>query len=302
MALEKDFELLDDYLANRLSAEEKASFEKQIGADPELKREFVTQQKLIEGIKQARLTELKGILNKIPVTPLPASQALFTKLGIFAVAAGLIGTGIYFFLLKGDTEVKLQPEIAKQEVPAVQKETKPAEEPKEDPALTEPEVPAVTEKTAPKKSNKKASKPAVQSTPEQKEEEVATPPKPEAYDPSKEETSDSVANYNKILLGSAIRSMNSSGLVVDNIPDNRKYDFHYQFNDGKLTLYGQKFRDSSMYQILEFFGNNQIPTTVVLYQSNKYYLIKEGNKEITKLTAITDPALLNKLDKYRRSK
>jgi hypothetical protein len=100
-------------------------------------------------------------------------------------------------------------------------------------------------------------------------------------------------------MGSAIRSMNSSGLVVNNIPDNRKYDFHYQFDDGKLTLYGQKFRDSSMYEILEFFGNNKIPTTVVLFQSKKYYLLKEGNKEITRLTPITDPALLNKLNEYK---
>src|SRR4051812_13927913 len=115
MALEKDFELLDDYLANRLSAADKASFEKQIEADPELKQEFNTQKKLVEGIKQARLAELKSMLSNVPVGPLPTSQTLLIKLGVVAIVAGLIGTGMYYFLLKDTTGVTTV-ETAKKEV------------------------------------------------------------------------------------------------------------------------------------------------------------------------------------------
>ena len=299
MALEKDFELLDDYLANRLGVEEKASFEKQIEADPELKREFVTQQKLVEGIKQARLTELKGMLNNVPISPAPATQALFTKLGIVAVVAGLIGTGVYFFFLKNaPEEVKTQSEIAKQEVPPVEKEVAPSEEPKDEIASKETVAPEVKEKASSKDKEKSSAKSQEKS--EQNDEESTMPAKPEAFDPSDEEISDSSTSLQEALRQPAIRSMNSSGLVVDNIPNNKKYDFHYQFSEGKLTLYGQKFRDSSMYEILEFFGNNTIPTTVILYQSKKYYRLKEGNKEITRLTPITDKAVLSRLEEYKR--
>jgi hypothetical protein len=303
MALENnfnDFELLDDYLANRMSATEKASFEKQLEADPELKQEYAMQQKLVEGIKQARLVQLKGMLNNIPVAPLPTTQTLLTKLGTAAVVAGLIGTGIYFFFFKESAEVKTQTETTTPEVPPQQEPSAASPEPGNDSTSPVAEAAGDNEKVAPKVEDKKVKKAPLKKKSTQTE-EVQSPEKPAAFDPSTEDSEENT-EFLKALHGSAIRSMNTSGLIVDNIPDNKKYDFHYQFINGKLTLYGQKFRDSSMYEILEFFGNNKIPTTVVLYQNKKYYLLKDGNEEITRLTALTDPALLSKLDEYKKRK
>lgn len=299
MALERDFELLDDYLANRLGAEEKASFEKRIEADPELKREFFMQQKLVEGIKQARVAELKGMLSNIPVPPAATGQALLTKLGLVAVVAGLIGTGLYYFLSKEETEVASQPEIAQQEVAPEQKKDA-VDQPKDESKANE-EVTNSTQadsgKTSTKKDKKESVKSRTNATPAKSTETVSTV-KPEAFDPSAGEREDSIRDYND-LLKQSVRTVDSTpSIQPENILD-KTHDFHYQYTDGKLKLYGERFRERSMYEILAFFGNKKL-TTLVLYQSNKYYLLKEGNEEITKLTPITDAVLLNKLDRVRK--
>jgi hypothetical protein len=41
MASEKDFELLDQYVGNRLSTADKAAFEQKLAADADLKNELV---------------------------------------------------------------------------------------------------------------------------------------------------------------------------------------------------------------------------------------------------------------------
>jgi hypothetical protein len=79
MALEQDLELLDNYLANRLSEQERVEFEKKVEADPELKKEISFQQSLVEGIRNARAAELKTMFNTIPV-------------------AGLFASGIYYLI------------------------------------------------------------------------------------------------------------------------------------------------------------------------------------------------------------
>ena len=54
MALEKDFELLDEYLRNKLSAADKAAFEQKLQGDADLQREHKLQQKIAEGLRKAR--------------------------------------------------------------------------------------------------------------------------------------------------------------------------------------------------------------------------------------------------------
>src|SRR5688500_5883667 len=107
MAVERDFELLDDYLSNRLSADEKSAFEKKIEADPDLKQELKIQQDFVEGIRNARITELKSMLNNIPVAPANGGQtSMLIKAGSWAVITGLVITGAYFYFSKNDsTEV-----------------------------------------------------------------------------------------------------------------------------------------------------------------------------------------------------
>jgi hypothetical protein len=109
MAVERDLELLDDYLANRMDAKSRAAFEQKINADQELKGELEIQQQMISGIKNARVAELKQMLNNVPV---PAGQtagtAAGTKITLWVAVAGIIATGVYFYV-KEDTQELVGP-------------------------------------------------------------------------------------------------------------------------------------------------------------------------------------------------
>src|SRR6478752_7177506 len=126
MALEKDFELLDDYLSNRLSGEEKAAFEKKLEADPELKQELNVQQDFVEGIRKARIAELKSMLNNIPVAPAQGGQSMLIKAGSWVAITGLIITATYFYFLKDDSTELIQ-EAAPMEQPEVKTNPVPVE-------------------------------------------------------------------------------------------------------------------------------------------------------------------------------
>ena len=69
-----NFELIDDYLSNRLTGAEKEAFEKQLNNDPSLKSDLDFQKRIVEGIRTARATELKSMLSKVPVGGASASM------------------------------------------------------------------------------------------------------------------------------------------------------------------------------------------------------------------------------------
>src|SRR5688572_20810393 len=104
MAVERDFELLDDYLANRLGQEERTTFEEKLKGDSELKNEYDLQQRFIEGIKKARVAELKSMMNSIPVPAAPSTVgAAAGKVAVWVVFIGIIGTGLYFYFNNDET-------------------------------------------------------------------------------------------------------------------------------------------------------------------------------------------------------
>ena len=59
---EQQLEMMDDYLSNRLRADDKTAFEQQVQADPQLAQELSIQQNLVDGIRKARAVELKSML------------------------------------------------------------------------------------------------------------------------------------------------------------------------------------------------------------------------------------------------
>ena len=67
MATERDLELLDDYLSGKMDADASASFESRIKGDSELQKAHDFQSQLVSGIRQARINELKAMLNNAPV-------------------------------------------------------------------------------------------------------------------------------------------------------------------------------------------------------------------------------------------
>jgi len=295
MALERDFEMLDDYLANRLSEADRSVAEEKIASDPELKRELSIQRQVIEGLRQARIAELKQILNNTPIPPpAPGGQALLVKLGAAVVTAGIIGTGLYFFL-KDDTGTVAQESAAPaQQEPAavVPQAQQPAAEgqPVIDSQATAPQPELKT--PAPAAEKKKA----ITDTSAQP---AGEPQKPAAFDPTEDETTSTpAASADAPVISGAARNSRSSSIAVENVVD-KKYNFHYQFKEGKLLLYGP-FSERSTYEILEFFADNK-RNTVILYYKDGYYLLHEDADKVTPLKPITDPAMLSKLKEYRKN-
>src|SRR5690606_9094422 len=98
MAAEKDLALLDDYIANRLTQEEKIVFENKLKQDTALRQELAMQQSIVDGIRLARKAELKALLNSIHSPAIETSCASLLKCAGRGIITLLIGTGLYFYL------------------------------------------------------------------------------------------------------------------------------------------------------------------------------------------------------------
>ncbi len=284
MAVEKDFELLDDYLSNRLSGEEKTAFEQKLEADPELKQELKIQQDFVEGIRKARTAELKSMLNNIPVAPVQGGQTSFLiKAGSWAVITGIVVTGLYLYFSENDS-----PEGVKELAPIEQPEVKslpPEVDSKESEAVKPIEEPfKEAEKAAEKKPVERDVTPSTTKKPELK-----------IYDPSKEEAEEAVQKYEQEQLEIISKAFVTSSMEVETENTHKKYKFHYVFRDGKLVLYGAF--EKHLYEILEFISDDK--QTVVLFYKANYYLLDINKSDPTVLTPIKDRKLLKKLSEYR---
>jgi hypothetical protein len=282
MATERDFELLDDYLTNRLSEGEKVAFEQKLKADPDLLGELNFQKSLIKGIQQARISELKAVLNNTPVPPPSFGGAVVGKIVASAVVTGLVGTGLYYFF--------------NQESSSTQTETTQSvitpEEKQEDAASENVIVPSTEENNS--ASQETTTEP---SAAEQKSEGAETKPALDVYDPSAEDDAgekDSQEGNTSIKEETGPNEANVS-IPVDIDRENKKYTFHYQFTGDRLHLFGPF--EKNLYEIMEFFSGDK--RTVFLYYKDSYYLLKENNKQVEPLDPIEDPALLKKLREYR---
>lgn len=266
-----NFEKIDDYLANRLPAEEKAAFEHELNGDPALREEVEFQQQIVRGVQQARMAELKQMLSKVPVSSGGWSTG---QVAAAVLSAGVVATSLYFYLQQDPTIP--QAEVPKPEI-VVQ-----SEKAKEAPATTAKEE--VTPEPANKETAKTASKTDKVVTPVQK-------PKIDVVDPSAELTE---TEEPKSSLTPGRSELSVSKLDVTTNSDDKKYNFHYQFSSGKLLLFGPF--DKSLYEILEINGDSH---AVFLYYKENYYLLDEAQSAITALTPIRDGKLLQKLREYR---
>lgn len=289
-----NFELIDDYLSNRLRGAEKEAFDKQLQNDPALKSEFDFQKQIIEGIRNARAKELKSMLNKVPVGGTTVSMDFsVVRMAAGLIAAGVVGAAIYFYITRGElppfdkaaSDLNKKTEEIKKEAPIEQDKTQVAPDSNENPDANE-ETPAVKED---------ASKtPAVKEIKKQSEEiKPAEKPKLDVANPSDELSSN---DLKKDELSSIRRSdITPSNIAVEMDSSNKKYDFHYQFVGSKLMLYGSF--DKSLYEVLEINGDNH---AVFLFYKEVYYLLNENQTKVTKLEPIKDAGLVSKLREYRK--
>lgn len=290
MASERDLELLDDYISNRLSAEDKAAFEQQLDADPGLKSEYQLQNRIAESIRQARALELKAMLKSVPTSALHgggSSAAL--KATMWIAAAAIVGTGLYFYLKPEAPAVTPVPQEISQDTTTPSASSEAPKDEQQAPVVTDQEQP----KTAKQKPAADAQQPSTEPENTDAGEPTAERPAIQAFDPSAE-TNDSAAPKAEATESTTKVVRGTIPVQTDN--SNRKYNFHYQIKDGMVYLYGPFKKD--LYEIMEFFSDNN-KRTIFLFHQNNYYLLNEDNTKVKPLTSINDPLLLKKLKEYR---
>jgi hypothetical protein len=274
------FELVEDYLTNRLDDGARSAFEEQMNTDPQLKAEVNLQQGIIEGVKSARAAELKAMLNNVPVGGV--SSAITAKVAIATISAGILGTILYFGLQSTPATDQLTPtdEITtEQPLTPVEQPLEQAETITE--SIEEPKV----------EQEKKQSAPSEAINP--KKEVKANPPQIDVVDltedvnDNREETTPPTPTNKPMLSASTVE--------VELDDSNKNYSFHYQFKDSRLALYGPF--DSSLYEIIELNGAVH---SIFLYYKDSYYHLDEREHQIVPLIMIRDTTLLKMLEEYRK--
>lgn len=272
------FELIDDYLANRLPEAERKDFEQSLDGDPSLRNEVEIQKSIVEGVRKARALELKAMLNQVPVGGNGWSAG---KAAAVVVGAGLVAASLYYYMQPDAVVDSVQEEApaAVSEQPVSEPAT-PKSEPAEQPVTKEPAATSGPE-TKPKPDNKEPKA----STPVRK-------PDLQVVDPSeemKESTAEDTESAAQVRQG-----ITTSKMEVAIQSEHKKYGFHYQFADGKLVLYGPF--DKTLYEVLEINSDNHL---IFLYYRENYYLLDERQQNVAALTPIRDSQLLKKLKEYR---
>lgn len=278
-----NFELIDDYLSNRLSEADRKTFEQQLQSDPALKADVEFQSQIIEGLKQARIAELKAMLNKVPVG---GSSIQLTPLRI---AAGLVGTAVlitaaYFYYRNNEQPL---PKIST----SLEDSIKIAEDQKPEPIVATPEQ---TEESIIKKEEVK---PAVKKQESVKSEKPVpsktqvAKPTIDVIDPSADLNESTPSKGTELTAKPAI---SPSKVDVDIDSTNKKYGFHYQFVKENVVLFGDF--DKSLFEIIEINGEVH---SLFLYYKQNYYRLDETQTEVTPLQVVTDKALIQLLREYR---
>ena len=273
----ENFELIDDYLANRLNEQDRQAFEQQLEGDPALKEEVEFQQQVVQGVRHARVAELKSMLNNVPVSGNYWSGG---KIAAAVVTVGIVATGLYFYMNENeDSMTSLQEqnqEITEQStdktiVPIVPSTSDVRQE---DSVTTQQPTKEKLEKLKENKSSTPVSKPNIQ-----------------VVDPSAD-FSQTEEGKESVTPGQTQISPSKMEVAIG--PVDKKHNFHYQFVQDKLMLYGPF--DKNLYEILEIHGDGH---AVFLFYKENYYLLDEKQSAITKLVPISDGQLLKKLREYR---
>jgi hypothetical protein len=288
MASERDFDLLDDYIGNRLNKTEKELFESKLQGDPELQREFKVQQGIINSLKKARTAELKAMLNNIPPASIPSATSSFAKWASLAVAV-IVGIGLYFYLQpEKSTQSPAVADTTSVTSPAVSSADEQTDKTtgSDEPIVTQPE------KTDKKSSENTTGKPPVSSAPAETSGKPTTPSM-DVFDPSTETTTESSAPA--VVIEKDGAEIPADDLTAEIVTNNKDYTFHYQFKDDKLILYGPF--DKNLYEILEFISDNK--RTIFLYYKSSYYLLNQAGEKVKSLSPVNDPVLIQKLKDHR---
>ncbi len=278
-------DLLDSYFEGAMSEAEKQDFLNLVSNDSQLNKEFNFQQEVIDGLKSARVAELKARLNNVSVGG-GYSGSIISKVAVIGGVALLAGLGYYFNFNEPVTEqIEVSPKEVTEEIDELI-----ADNPETEPEAVE--VESADQTTQPEVIEKIILPKSTQVNKDEADVEIN---KPQLVEPLEfDEESDEVLEAPEVGLNT--KSENSNPVIdveIDN--SKKKYSFHYQLKDGRLFLYGTF--DKGLYEILEF--NTSKGKTLYLYYKDKYYGLSRTQTAITPLSEVNDATLLNKLEQVR---
>ena len=303
MADERDFELLDDYLTNRMSDQDRSAFEQKLEADPDLQHEYALQKRLIQGIKDARVAELKSMLKNVPVPSAGTGNTVATKIILGTVLTLMIAAAALWYFKNDEEAIPSQKANSEEQVPekksverAVEPEAKP--ESKSESTTTREKQAIETDKnqTSAGTEHSKpslAKKPAPLAAPGERRSERDGP----VLDAATPDSEDSSGERNNIGGDKPATTPGNSSLMIETERNNARYAFHYQFRDGKLILFGPF--EKNLYEVIEL---SKDAGNAFLYYKDQYYPLDASDEAVRPLTAVSDSALLKKLRDYRNGK
>ena len=292
MADERDFELLDDYLTNRMSEQDRSAFEQKLQADPDLQHEFSLQQRLINGIRDARAAQLKSMLNQVPVPVNGPGTVLLSKILVGTVVSVILGAATYWYVSRKDVK------IAEPGAPSQEQITNQSDAQSKTPGITEEKQPSSIEKQTVESDKNQTSAGTEHSKPSlaKKPDPVQAPADKNADEESANDSKLKDAATETRTENQPIINPRTSGVMVETDRENTSYTFHYQFREGKVLLYGPF--EKNLYEIVELYTDEK--RTVFLYYKEQYYQLVEATGNIQPLSPVTDANLLKKLRDNRR--
>ncbi len=293
MANERDFELLDDYLTDRIDEADRSAIEQRLNADPDLQHEYAIQKHLIQGIKNARAAELKAMLNNVQIPSGNSGGTLGTKI--------LLGTATAFIVIAAVYWLMADKPVSQVKTPAPENHAEEMIEP-----IGTPDEPAIQPEPKADENSTPTSKPETAVI------ENIQADKKVQVDTDKNQTS-AGTEHSKPSLGSRPGSLSApavpapsrqepgpderltpakSTVSVETDRNDSRYAFHYQLRDGKLVLYGP-FEPNS-YRVMEF--NTDSGRVVFLMHNSSYYQLRDDGALVKPLTPVQDAELIRRMN------
>jgi len=273
----KNLEKVEAYFNNELSGSEKNDFLNEVESNTELKQEYSFQKEVIDGIKEARKAELKARLDKVPIATASTASTSLYKVIAGVAASILLGTAAWYYV-NSEAIVEQTPESEVAVVLTKKIENK---------------TPLPTKELSSQPVEEQATKESIAFESKEQKLQVITPNLPTSEDDIEAQA---MAEENLDIpdaIGNS--SINLSTKVSVQIKLKKKYDFHYQYSNKGIILYGDF--EEGLFEILEF--NKENGTELYLYYESNYYYLKDKSNEITPLKVVANKKLKVKLEGLR---
>ncbi|MEM7551771.1 MAG: hypothetical protein AAF363_18970 [Bacteroidota bacterium] len=295
-------EKLDAYLRGDLDENSKSNFLNEVNQNPELQSKISFEKQLVEGIKEARVLEIKKNLSSIPVSYQPGfwESVGSAKVAISSgIVVGLLGISAYIFLPDDDTVLKESDLVDVTEIQELNDISN---------SVTDSDNIIVENNTSQNTDSKGVTEdiddeivPKVEFAPINDIKisvEAESNNEVETFDPSILEPEDNFISPSSSDLKNVEKDESHKTLyestTIERIDDG-EHDFHYQFYNKKLFLYGSFSK--SPYEIIEL--NSEEGRQYFLYYDHDFYPLDRDRDEIGELKALRDSSLESRLRKLK---